>query len=320
MKKRIMAMSVLLAASSAFAVNNEWKSSAVDNDWNNAANWNKSRVPNVASNDTAIVRLTSNVDITMNATPSVNPKEIWLGANNGAGTLHTLTIANSTVGANKVRVGYDRTAWTGAGAGNGLLTINGASSSLAVSGNLEIGAKDGTATSGSTGVVVLNDGTLSATQILLGTQANATGTLTINGGAVTTGNFKLASNGASDGTLNLYGGTLDVTGGWSGAGTDHLGISLGSLTAKGDINGKFVNIANEGHMTVLGGLLDDSAFTSTYTSNSGSFASAGGIAKWGYDATSNKTAVWSVIPEPATLSMVALLGGGMLFVRRRFMA
>jgi len=35
---------------------------------------------------------------------------------------------------------------------------------------------------------------------------------------------------------------------------------------------------------------------------------------WSYE-----SGITTVIPEPATLGLVALMGGGMLFIRKRFM-
>jgi hypothetical protein len=312
MKKIIMSMTVLLVAGSVFAANNEWDGGGDGVSWNDGNNWGQANtVP--TTTHTAIIRGADGA-VSMSSTPVTNPQNIWLA--NSGGALKTLTITNSTVSTGTIRVGYDRSAWTADGAGNGLLIIN-SGSAVSTTGNLEIGVKDGTA--GATGVLVLNDGTLSVSQILLGKDAGTTGTLTLNGGAVSTGNFKLANNATSTGTLNLYGGTLTVNGSWSGPGTDKIGISLGTLTAANDVTGKFNGIRNAGDMTVLGGMLDDSAFTSTYTSNSGSFSSGGYIAKWGYDSVTDKTAMWSVIPEPATLGLVAAFGGGLLFFRRRFM-
>jgi hypothetical protein len=314
MKKIIMAMTVLLVAGSVFAANNEWDGGGDGVSWNDGNNWGQANtVP--TTTHTAIIRGADGA-VSMSSTPATNPQNIWLA--NSGGAQKSLTIANSTVGTGTIRVGYDRGAWTADGVGNGLLTIN-SGSAVTATGNLEIGAKDGAGTAGATGLVILNDGTLSANQALVGKDASTTGTLTLNGGAATFTTLKLASNAASTGTLNLNGGTLDFTN-WSGAGQDIINVSLGSMTAGADRTGRISGIAGAGDLAATGGLLDDSTFTSTYTSNSGSFTSGSYIAKWGYDSGTNKTALWAVaIPEPATLGMVVAFGGGMLFIRRRFM-
>ena len=313
MKKSTIVLSMLVAASSVFAVNNEWIGGTTG-DYNDAANWNKGHAP---AGEDAMIREAGGVSIDLSSSPSTNPRHLFLA--NSGGALNELTINNSTLNATgHVRVGYDRSAWTGSGAANGLLTLNNAT--VTVGQNLEIGAADGSSTSTGTGVVVMNDGTLNATQIILGTKANTVGTLTLNGGATTVNNFKLALHAGSIATLNLNGGSLTVNNGWSGLGTSYISISEGTVSIAGNsFTGKFQDIADAGRMTVSGGLTDASAFAA-FTTDAGSFASANGTAYWGTDGTT--TALWSVaaIPEPATLSMVAALGGGILFIRRRFMA
>ena len=316
MKKSTIILSMLVAASSVFAVDDIWNGNGGDTDYNNAANWNKGWVPQAA--DKAITKGETNIDIIMDSTPAASPSEIWLGSNVGA-NLHTLTINGATLSGFKMKIGYDRGAYDDV-VGNGLLTLNNAA--ITLSSNLEVGTRDNTGTTGASGDVVVNGGTLNANQIILGKSSGFDGTITLNNGAaVTVNNFKLALSGSAVGTLNLNSGSLTVNNGWSGTGTGYIDIAEGTvlIANKTDIAFKFVDMAALGNLTVSGGLTDASAFAG-YTQDAGSFTGTGGTAYWGHDGTG--TALWSVaaIPEPATLSMVAALGGGILFIRRRFMA
>ena len=122
----------------------------------------------------------------------------------------------------------------------------------------------------------------------------STGQVTVAGGTIVAGNLYL-SNGAADK------GTVQVTGGHFHAGTVHLGsgdnsIELGStgvFYVNGDLTG--LGFAN-GLVTSI-----DGGGTSIQESFDGSLTK------------------FEVIPEPATLGLVAAVGGSLLFIRRKFM-
>lgn len=345
MKKQIILITSLVLGVSALAVNNEWDGSAGDNDWNTAANWNKDRVPDVSQPDVAIVRLQQNVNIQLNASPITNPQQLWLGANNGAGTQHTLTVGDATVNLGTTRIGYERSQWADA-AGNGLLTINAGGSVTA--GELELGRVDSAAGAGTAGAVTLNAGSMDVTtRAYIGRNAGGSGQVTVSGGLLTfsgTGNqflgdggagtltldggivtmssatLRMADDAGSSGTLNLLSGSLDAATLSMGNGTAGILIDEGYMKVDNNRNGLFSSLASAGSITVNGGLIDDSALASVYTSGANSYDTGAGIIKWGYDSTTNETAVWAVaVPEPATLGMIGAFGGGLLIVRRRFM-
>jgi len=114
------------------------------------------------------------------------------------------------------------------------------------------------------------------------------------------GNLEWGTRVGGTGHINLYGGTI-TTGvlGMSGTGTGTMDIEAGTLIVNGDQTGAMTFLQSEGWITAYGG--------------TGTVMMDFGVTNAG------QTTLYGVIPEPATLGMVALLGGGMLWIRSRFM-
>jgi len=163
----------------------------------------------------------------------------------------------------------------------------------------------------------VNNGTLITGGIVLGDSATAastfsnTGDVTINGwlhlsldsptpvmfnmNGGTLAADKLQMNAGGSAQLNLHGGTMTfVDLGLDGSGSYTMNVTGdGTLIANGDHTGGLDFMIGSGFITGDAGLAAV------------------------YDVGTGKTTL-SVIPEPATWSLIALMGGGLLMVRRRF--
>jgi len=183
-----------------------------------------------------------------------------------------------------------------------------------------------------------------STWFILGANAGQTHTVNVNGGDmwVTTpsGGLTIGDNGS--GTLNVNSGNFVGVGGialgWNKAGSSsHINVAGGLLygtqnmtirnTAVLDQSGGEVSLdslgidagglytISEGTLTIRG--KDDTAnLTSLYGAGKIVLAPGSTIVDFSYDGTDTHLVM---IPEPATLGMLALVGGGMLFIRKRFM-
>ncbi len=148
-------------------------------------------------------------------------------------------------------------------------------------------------------VINMNSGVVTVGNTLFLTHAGGgTGAFNMNGGTVNVGTFDLLQEGGT-GHLQLDGGTITAAVmGLNGNANNTIDITEGVLIAVGDHSGGMDWMASIGVITAYGGA---------------------GTVIADYDIGLNETTLHAVIPEPATLSLVALLGGGMLWVRKRFM-
>lgn len=123
---------------------------------------------------------------------------------------------------------------------------------------------------------------------------NATGTMNMNGGTLTAATMQWA-NAGSVGHINLHGGTINAAvANLDGTGLTTMDVQgTGKMIVGGDQTGGFDFLIGNGWITGGAGLASS------------------------YDSGSNTTTL--AIPEPATLGMVAAMGGGILFIRRKFM-
>lgn len=122
-----------------------------------------------------------------------------------------------------------------------------------------------------------------------------TGTLLMTGGSITSDVFAVGHNG-SDGLAYLSGDasiTVDTFFTFSAGGTGTIYMEDDSVMK---VAGDKASLANNRVVANIGG---ESIFAS-------------------YDGAS-ETTTFTVIPEPATLGLVAAFGGAILFIRRRFM-
>ena len=161
------------------------------------------------------------------------------------------------------------------------------------------------------GVWTMSGGLLVATNYIAAgwgaTGAGEMNTINMSDGELRTGDLRLGLVG--DGTLNLSGGEINVNIYGSGAYTNGLvfnsngGEGLLDITADGTLNWLGGNFTNEVNAFITSGDIINSIE---------------GELSVIYNSGSNITTV-TAIPEPATLGMIAFLGGVMFWIRRTFM-
>ena len=188
--------------------------------------------------------------------------------------------------------------------GNGTFDMSG--------GNLVLNSHVRVGESGGEGVWNMFGGTVAATNYISAgwgtTGAGEENIINMSGGLLEMGDLEVGRFG--DGTVNLSGGVINVNVFGSGAYTNGLvfdtngGDGLLDITGDGTVNWLGGNFTNEVNAFVTSGDIT--------ASGAGQFVSAI------YDTGSNTTVV-TAIPEPATLGMIALLGGVMFWIRRTFM-
>lgn len=214
-----------------------------------------------------------------------------------------------------------------------------AAGTLTTAGNLTIAAQDaasvGTAVNAGLinvgGVAYLhagvgtleNSGTFNSTDLVLGHLAGSDTTL-INTGDITTGVMYLTVGGNS--VFNMNGGTVNAASFvLTSPGVGHLQLDGGTITVAAlSIDGNANNTIDitEGILIAAG---DHSGGLDWMAGNGEGGMSTPVITAYGgvgtvvaeYNPGLNQTTLYA-IPEPATLSLVALLGGGMLWARKRF--
>jgi len=123
---------------------------------------------------------------------------------------------------------------------------------------------------------------------------DGTGTLNMNGGTLTAATMQWA-NAGQVGHINLHGGTINATtANLEGTGLTTMDVQgTGKMIVGGNQTGGFDFLIGNGWITGGAGLASS------------------------YDSGSDTTTL--AIPEPATFGMVAAMGGGILFIRRKFM-
>lgn len=206
---------------------------------------------------------TSHGTLTVTGTGGFGPSvdDLFVGV---AGT-GLVTFGDNTAGTqpsfsfNRADVGVDAT-------GNGTLTIlNG---SYSGNGGLVVATN-----AGSTGAVVIGDGTVNSNPVVNITNGNTetansgTGSITINSGIYnqTGSNFIVGQGGASDATLNVTGGELNVSNSFriSNTGKGVVNLSGGVINAMGTLDlgnngnneGGTLNISGDGVLNALGALI-----------------------------------------------------------------
>jgi len=166
--------------------------------------------------------------------------------------------------------------------------------------------------------ILENNGTFNAAgQTVYLANTGTSDTTLINTGSITAGTLYLSVAGTSQ--FDMNGGTVDVSSfQMVEGGTGHLNLHGGTITTSAfGVNGNggyTIDVTGDGKLIADGdhtGGLDWMIGAGLITGDAGVDAV--------YDIGTGKTTL-SVIPEPATLSLVALLGGGMLWIRKRFMS
>jgi len=158
------------------------------------------------------------------------------------------------------------------------------------------------------------------TQLVLGNESfglldvAGSGSLVVSGGAYI-GNLGAGTLSLSDSSYflagNLIFGNQSVAGAVNMAGSSIL--HAGALTyLNGDVT-SMINMTDSAWM-IINGDQTGAGYENTRILASG----AGESISVAYNAVDNRTE-YTVIPEPATMGLFALLGGGMLWIRKRFM-
>lgn len=327
----------LLGALSAYGANTLWQGS-VSNDFTNDANWNNGAPTGI---DIATVR----AGATTTLTGVAETDQMRVGQNTGIGATTTVNFnTGSDYSSNRTEIGYSLGSDTSASNGTlnvndgthaittlyvankaqasnandvtGTVVINGGS--LSVESNAYIATASNYSSGSSTATVTVNAGTLNYTgtsgQFYLG--HTGSGTLHVNGGTVNLANgLKLSHTANGSSNLRLSSGQLNVTGGFFdwGAGSANMAfeISEGTMVLNGSRVGKldqyFGTDGTDGLATVsmVGGLVDDSAFSSVYTQDLRQIEIDGYTLNYGYDGTD--TGVWATaIPETSSLGIFGL--------------
>jgi hypothetical protein len=342
-------LATLLLAGTAMGATRFWEGDSGNIDWETAANWN---VPPIATDSVSFRGLTTpGQDARAQLSSPATVVTVFVG---GVGStslqgVPTLTLqAGSALTLGAANIGYSVMADTSAALGilniqagthtdagdfnignaaqvnnlnpaTGTVNINGGT--LNVAGVSRLGAHTGGANSAATiGNLTINTGGLFNSSrigvgLYLGDYGN--GTLTLNGGnANFAGNVRVGQQGTSTGTIRLLAGNLDCPAVAFGLGTASIEIAQGYLTMDLDLTATITGWLAGNDVSAIGGMTDDSAFTSLYTSGFTSVAQGSYFVRYGYDSVNQTTALWSVVPEPSTLSLVAVFGGGLLFIRR----
>ncbi|VGO22891.1 PEP-CTERM sorting domain-containing protein [Pontiella sulfatireligans] len=177
------------------------------------------------------------------------------------------------------------------------------------------------------GALTMNAGTLDLTgqwgpgTLEVGNGAGD-GLFVLNGGTVSVDLFSMDDTAAGSARAEINGGLLQIRNKWSDdaftvANDDaEFFIGNGVVERDGDSISLFTSAVDAGNITW------DSSSTTMLTENwDVSYTNGtGSILFVDYnDATAGSTTMWAAIPEPATLGLVAAMGGIMLMVRRAFM-
>jgi len=177
-----------------------------------------------------------------------------------------------------------------------------------------------------TGTVVFSGGSVSADNTRVGgSLQGGNGTLVIDaGGLLTTVNLNIGGSATATGVADLSGGTLHAdtvkigingTLNIASAATLDTYTSMnisdnGLLVLEGNQNAQVATDVSSGLLTAF----NASAEYSDARAYDQEIATGANFVRSAFDGT--KTEVWTVIPEPGTLGLVAALGTGLFFIRR----
>jgi hypothetical protein len=347
-------IALLFAGTAMAQVQRYWNGTAKpDLDFSTAGNWNA--IP-VAGDDAALRGQTGGAtDARATMTDTWSLRHIRIGGIGASSTQGAPTLTLSS-GSDLTWSGYNQVGYslTGDSSGaNGILNIEaGAHNGV----YLNVGNAGGGSTYGTTGAVTIANASLHLTDVARiatsGGSSSSRGTLTISSGGTLTmeapgshsfyvgdtgqgrliidggllsmeaGTIMRFGHGGGDGVVELRSGTLDLGNAPQiGSGTGVIEIQEGLLknTDGAWRLGSYTALVDSGNIVATGGVLDDSEWADLYTQAAGSKTNGNYVLKWGVTGSAGafENAMWAVaIPEPATIGMVMLFGGGILFVRR----
>lgn len=349
-----MLATLFIIGSSTAQVQRYWNGTdSADNDFSTAGNWNA--LP-VTGDDIALRGQTgaaANAGAIMTDTWSL--RHIRIGGNGAASTQGTPSLTLSS-GSDLTWSGYNQVGYSlssDSSAANGILNITSGSHDGTF---LNVGNAGGDSTYATTGSVTIANASLHLTDVARlatsGGAATSHGTLTISSGGTLTmeapGSHSFYVGDTGEGRLIIDGGLLSMEDGTVmrlghaggngvvelrsgildlgnqpqiGTGTGVIEIGEGLLKNTDGIwrSGAYETLVNNGNIVATGGLVDDSAYANLYTQATGSKTNGLFVLKWGTTGSAGnyELGMWSeAIPEPATLGLLSLFGGGILFVRR----
>ncbi|VGO20678.1 PEP-CTERM sorting domain-containing protein [Pontiella sulfatireligans] len=228
------------------------------------------------------------------------------GSRHGIGELNSGSI---TVGGTSTIGGNNATA-------SGELSISGGNY-INTSGIFNVGLSGEGTLNMNGGVLQLQEDTGVVWNALRIGSGSGNGTLNLNGGTILTGGMLMDQNAAGTATLNLLGGTLQVEGAFAAAvgmqDDAQMAFDEGTFIWKGNQVNGFTDLVDGGFVSWENGM--DAMLTDNWDA---SWTNGTSVLYADYnDANAGYTTVWAVaIPEPASLGLIALMGGGMLFIRR----
>ncbi len=328
-KKVVLILLVLVMAGNALAVDTDWNNADGDRRWDNANNWSTGAVP--TADDKASIRNVGDgpiIDSSTTAVAAAVPVGDWGNTNTlditggslttngwfilgyGAADVGTFTVSGGTTTipgtSNDLSVGFmgtghlnmsdgeitvgDRLYVGRQATGTGYLTMTGGLITI----NDDLYVEDGTA------YIDMSGGEIDiSSRIYLGNDAGAEAYLTMTGGLIALGDLMVVGRNNAVSEVSLDGGILDI-GTWLEMGPNGaIDITDGTLVIGGDrlsdgVTNSIMPFISDGRITAFGN---------------------NGILDYSYDADSNTTTVTAVVPEPATICLLAL--GGLGFIRRR---
>lgn len=323
-------MFAILLPATTHAASINWDNGGVGNEWLTAENWGGDSVP--GGSDNALFNM-SGADAGYLTSGAVNPGRLYLGSN--FGDTGELYISGGTLNAG---LGYSGRYGTG--------IVNQSGGSASFSDTVYLGTDDGSTRDGN-GTWILSGGTLdvgktTGNALEIGRPVDgATGMLNISGGTLLTGEQLVVRQ---QGTLVVSGADASITiGGSAGAGTAeyrqlaggvldlHVAADgLSTIVLDDAASGTVAAIFDSGSVLNVDFIGADSEGTWTVMEVEGADITDGGLvfadtvdqSIWSFNVDNsgaNGVLTVTAIPEPATLGMVALFGGGILFIRRRFM-
>jgi hypothetical protein len=354
MKKTPITLSLLatlLVAVTANGGTSQWNgNSGTDNNWGTDANW--SAVP-TSSDDVSFRGKTGGAqDATAQLSSSKQVVNFTMGGEGAGSTKGTPTLTINSGGSLAVgddtHIGYSllgdssgatarfainsgsntfadlfniaNAAGTSAYATSGEVTVSGVGTTVTLEGTGTIATRGASATGATTGSLILNGGNFNSTKtgvaFYVGDYGN--GTLTLNGGdASFDGNINVAQQTGSTGLIQLLDGHLHSKTVTFVAGDGSMILGEGYLTMSLNKTSLIDGWIADNIVSAVGGMADDSAFTSVYVSGLTEVELNGFTVKYGYDG-SGGTALWAVIPESRAYSMIAgITGLVFVMVRRR---
>jgi hypothetical protein len=343
-------LATLLVAVTANGGTSQWNGSTTDNNWETDTNW--SAVPGSGDNVNFRGKTGGAEDATAQLSSGKTVVNLIMGGAGAGSTKGTPTLTINSGGSLAVtddtNIGYSlvgdtsgatakfnvnsgtntfadlfniaNAAGTSAYATSGEVTVSGVGTTVTLAGVGRIATRGASATGATTGSLILNGGNFNSTKtgvaFYVGDYGN--GTLTLNGGdASFVGSMKVANQAGSTGLIQLLDGNLYVTTITFGAGDGSMILGEGYLTMILDKTNLIDGWIANNIVSAVGGMADDSAFTSVYASGLTEVELDGFTVKYGYDG-SGATALWVAIPESRAYSMIAgITGLVFVMVRRR---